>query len=223
MAQLIDIQPARSIGISRRALTGRVQVSAGGGLNFESSLERDWLLALDFSPDVISVREQPFTLTYESNGRTSKYTPDVLVQHVARSGAAVCYVYEVKFREDLIAEWQTLKPRFKACIAYCRARGWRFKIVTEKHIRGPFLKNAKFLRRYRSIDENPLVCKQLQYTFAALGETTPEALLAASYWDEEARLRALPQLWRMVANRVIQADLSDELTMTTRVWMNLNG
>jgi hypothetical protein len=223
MAKLANYVPVRKIEISRRALTGRVQSSGGGGLSFESSLERDWLLSLDSSPDVTAIREQPFTLIYLMDGRRLKYTPDVLAEHVTRTGCKRVIVYEVKCRDDLVAEWTNLRPRFKAAVAYCRARGWGFKIVTEEQIRTPFLQNAKFLRRYRAIEGDTLVRNQLLYTFKALGETTPQALLAASYWDEESQLKALPQLWKLVGERVIHAELNDPLSMSCRMWANPNA
>ena len=220
MAQLANFLPVRKIGNSRRALTGRVRAGEGGVLNFESSLERDWLMVLDFSTDVIAVREQPFTITYEWEGGTRKYTPDMLAEHVTKSGVPAVVIYEVKYHDELRTKWDELKPRFKALMTYCRSRGWRFKIVTERQIRTPFLQNAKFLRRYRAIDSNVSVRLQLLYTFKALGETTPEALLTAAYWDEDTRLRAIPQLWKLVAERKVLTDLADPLTMSSCIWVN---
>lgn len=220
MAQLANFIPVRKIGNSRRALTGRVRAGEGGMLNFESSLERDWLMVLDFSADVIAVGEQPLTITYEFEGRIRKYTPDILAEHLTKSGLPAVVIYEVKYQDELKAKWNELKPRFKALVNYCRSRGWRFKIVTEKQIRTPFLQNAKFLRRYRAIDTNTLVRLQLLYTFKALGETTPEALLTAAYWDEETRLRAIPQLWKLVAERQVLTDLANPLTMSSSIWVD---
>lgn len=223
MAQLANYVPVRKIGTSRRALTGRVRASEGGVLNFESSLERDWLMVLDFSRDVVAVREQPFTIAYDHKGSIRKYTPDMLAEHVTNSGLSAVVIYEVKYHDELETKWAELRPRFKALVNYCRTRGWRFKIVTEKQIRTPFLQNAKFLRRYRAIDTNEQVRLQLLYTFKALGETTPEALLVAAYWDEDARLRAIPQLWKLVAERDVLTDLSDPLTMSSCIWVNSNA
>src|SRR5947208_8398615 len=59
----------------------------GGNLQgspFESSLERDFLLLLDFDPDVEFYEEQPVKITYhDDRGRRRTYTPDVFVRYRA--------------------------------------------------------------------------------------------------------------------------------------------
>lgn len=183
---------------------------------FESSLERDWLRLLDFDPSVVALREQPFTIYYEADGRRTRYTPDVLVEY-SQDRRARTVVYEVKPLETLRSDWQLLRPRFKAAVKYCRAQGWQFRIVTERHIRTPRLANATFLRRYRAMA--PLLVKQaqLKYTATVLGPTTPQALLVAAYWPVDEQAQAIPALWQLVANGEIEADLNKPLTMATPI------
>jgi TnsA endonuclease C terminal len=128
-------------------------------------------------------------------------------------------VYEVKPLEDLRADWKLFRPRFKAAVKYCRERGWRFKIVTEREIRTPFVENAKFLRRYRNLPQQSMFGDQMLYTLKALGETTPQALLAAAYLYEEKRMAALPELWRLIACRQVGALLDEPLTMQSSIWL----
>lgn len=218
MARLSSNTPARELWTSRRSLTGRVTLADGGVAAFESSLERDWLLALDFDPGVHTIQVQPFSLHYEHNGATRRYTPDVRADYGLASGLATV-VYEVKPLEELQANWSTYRPRFKAAIRYCRGHGWRFKIVTERHIRTVLLDNAKFLRRYRVLPDQEICVQQLLYTLRALGKTTPQALLAAAYWAEESRMAALPMLWKLIATRRLGADLHVPLTMSAPIWL----
>lgn len=193
MARLSSDTPVRELRTSRRSLTGRVTLGDGGVAGFESSLERDWLLALDFDPRVQALQVQPFSLHYEHQGATRRYTPDVRADYRLESGVTTM-VYEVKPSEELRVNWLAYRPRFKAAIRYCRDHGWRFKLVTERHIRTALLDNARFLRRYRALpDQDPYV-QQLLYTLRALGTTTPQALLVAAYWSEESRMAALPML-----------------------------
>ncbi len=53
----------------------------------------------------------------------------------------------------------------------------------------------------------------------ALGPTTPQALLAGTYFSPESRLAALPMLWKMIACRQIDADLDSPVTMGSRIWL----
>ncbi|MGQ5255250.1 TnsA endonuclease N-terminal domain-containing protein [Xanthomonas arboricola] len=191
----------------------------GGGASFESSLERDWLLALDFDLRVQAIQVQPFSLHYQHEGVTRRYTPDVRADYRLATGVATV-VYEVKHSEELRLNWSAYRPRFKAAFCYCRDHGWRFKLVTERHIRTALLDNARFLRRYRALPEQDLCVQQLLYTLRALGTTTPQALLAAAYWAEESRMAALPMLWKLIATGRLGADLHVPLTMSAPIWLS---
>ena len=222
MARLSSDTPVRLLRTSRRSLTGRVTLGDGGVADFESSLERDWLLVLDFDPRVQALQVQPFSLHYEHQGVTRRYTPDVRADYRLGSGV-VTVVYEVKPSEELRANWSAYRPRFKAAVRYCRDHGWRFRLMTERHIRTALLDNARFLRRYRALPEQDLYVQQLLYTLHALGTTTPQTLLAAAYWAEESRMAALPMLWKLIANRRLGADLHVPLTMSAPIWLPGNS
>jgi hypothetical protein len=211
--------PVRTIGMNYRSVTGKVVLDAGRAASFESTLERDWLLCLDFDPDVEVILEQPFSLHYQIDGRELRYTPDVLAQYRERNGRVPVVVFEVKPYDELRLEFSKYRQRFKQMIRYCREREWRFKIVTERDIRTPYLHNAKFLRKYRKLSTQALYKDQLLYSLKALGPTTPQALLAMAYLPLEKRMAALPELWRMVALREIHAELNKPLTMHSAIWM----
>lgn len=217
--RLDSLVPVRSPGTSRRALTGRVSIEGAGRAGFESSLERDWLICLDFDPAVVVVREQPFSIFYESDARQLRYTPDVLAQYRLSGLELRTVVYEVKPLAELRADFAKYRTRFKKAIAFCRERGWQFKIVTEKQIRTAYLENAKFLRKYRGMPVQVLYRDQLLYSMRALGPTTPQALLALAYTYHEKRMAALTELWRMVANREIRTPLDASLTMHSPIWL----
>jgi len=215
MNRLSSTTPVRKLQNSRRALTGKVNLEAGGVAGFESSLERDLLLILDFDPNVVSLAEQPFSLTHIQDCAVRRYTPDAMAEYDRDTLPIV--VYEVKPLAVLREEWPILRPRFKAALAYCRARDWHFKIVTERHIRTPYLENAKFLRRYRALEPQLLRQAQLGYTASALGPTTPQALLAAAYWPKDEQALAIPALWQMVARGDFEIDLTVPLSMRTPI------
>lgn len=220
MARLGADSPVRPLRVSSRALTGKVTVTDGSA-GFESSLERDWLELLDFDRRVLEVSVQPFSIHHEVDGKKRRYTPDVMATYVAsdqRTKSEVV-VYEIKPAAELRARWTEYRPRFGAALRHCRALGWRFKIITEKHIRTPLLGNARFLRRYRRLAPQPVIAGQLRYMLKALGPTTPQALLAAAYWTKEPRMRALPVLWQMVLSGEVGAELDAPLTMRSAIWL----
>src|SRR6266699_1506223 len=75
--------PVRSVPKNYRSLTGLIPNTRTQSMTaFESSLERDFLLLLDFDPDVEFYEEQPVKITYhDESGRRRIYTPDVLVRY----------------------------------------------------------------------------------------------------------------------------------------------
>ena len=121
--------------------------------SFESTLERDYLLLLNFNSHVTSYDEQPVTIFWQdATNQDRSYTPDVLVRY----DNAISTLVEIKYRTELHEKWPELKPKFKAATAYCRQQGWRFKIITEVEVRGTALKNIKFLNGYRSFDSSDI-------------------------------------------------------------------
>lgn len=223
MTRLVAQPSKRKLRTSRRSLTGRVITGSDGPATFESSLERDWLIVLDFSPEIRAIQVQPFTLFYELGDETKRYTPDVLVEFGKPGQDNETTVYEVKYADELRNNWTKYKPRFKAALRYCKQNGWRFKIVNERHIRTPLLENARFLRRYRAQTTHQVTCEQLLFTMRALGQTTPHELLTAAFWSADSRLAALSMLWKMVACRQIAADLHRPLTMNSSIWLPKEG
>ena len=214
--------PARTIGTSRRAMRGEVQVK-GQPIAYESALERDLLITLDFIPTARDVRGQPATITYsDPTTRTRRrYTPDVAVRFdppiEPRYPGGL--IIEVKYRDDLFANWPTLKPKFRAACAYAAARQARFRILTEREIRTPLFHNIKFLRPYLGRPEHVGFEEKLIATLMAYEEATPEIVLLASFACEDNRMRALPTLWRLLAQGRIGADLTRPLTMTAPIWV----
>lgn len=223
MALLDSQRPARRLRPAVRGVTGKVAMPDGSSAGHESSLERDWLICLGMDRRISQLRrmervlEQPFTLYYDLDGKQRRYTPDIQADFSSGS-KRWSEVYEVKYRDDLKANWQKYKPRFKAAVGLCRAQGWRFRIITEQHVRGPLLENFRFLRRYATSPQQAAHAQVLMKTLRALGPTDPKTLLAAAWFDTEMQMAALAELWRLVALGAIQTDLNKPLTMRSQLW-----
>ncbi len=215
--------PVRTVPKNYRNLTGLVHSTRTQSSSmFESTLERDFLLLLDFDPAVARYEEQPVMVEYDdSDGRRHRYTPDILV-HYHRdsvSGSTLRPLLgEIKYRDDLRQHWVEYKPKFKAAYRYAKARGWRFQLITEREIRTPYLANVKFLRSYRRepIDESRLTL--IRETLGELQQADPGQLLAAITGDRWHQAELLPSLWHLVALTQVGAELSQPLTMRSRLW-----
>lgn len=144
--------PVRKIPKNYRSVTGLVASELNAKQTaFESSLERDFMLLLEFDPDVLFYEEQLVRIDYLSvDGQTRQYTPDILVTYRQTSTYTMLkppLLGEIKYRRDLFEQWQELKPKFRAARRYAKDRDWNIKIITEVEIRTPYLKNVKFLRQ----------------------------------------------------------------------------
>lgn len=216
--------PVRTIPKNYRSLTGLVPNSRTQSMTaFESSLERDFLLLLDFDPDVEWYEEQPVKITYpDVRGRRRTYTPDVLIRYRperVKKGRSKPDLCEVKYRDDLRQLWSEYRPKFRAAQRYARQQGWRFRLITERQVRTPYLENVKFLQSYRTLPVNDAYRTQLLSTLATLEATDPASLLAAVFEDRWQQAQLLPMLWQLVATRQIGTDLEQPLTMQSGLWL----
>lgn len=213
--------PVRKIPKNYRNVTGvAAHRKADGPAMFESTLERDFIALLEFDPSVETFEVQPLTLDWtDSNGKSRRYTPDVLAtfnlphRHRGRT------LYEVKYRDELRKDWQELRPKFRAAVHFTRIQGWRFKIITEVEIRTPYLDNAKFLLPFmRQGPAEEVHMDLLDEQLRHLHHSTPAKLMASVFQDEWNQARQLPTLWYLIGTRQIGVDLSTKLTMTSPIW-----
>jgi len=216
--------PVRTVPKNYRSLTGLVPNTRTQSMTaFESSLERDFLLLLDFDPDVEFYEEQPVKITYhDDRGRRRTYTPDVFVRYRTdrlQAQHTQPHLWEVKYRDDLRQHWAEYRPKFRVAQRYARQRGWRFRVVTERHIRTPYLDNVKFLRSYQPIPINERYRTQFLHALSALKETDPASLLTATSQDRWQQAQMLPMLWQLIAIREVSTNLAQPLTMQSRIWL----
>ena len=215
--------PVRTIPKSSRSLTGKViDFRSHRAVSFESALERDFYVLLDFDPAVIHFEEQPVTIAYHDPiGVRRTYTPDVLVHYhpeLIHPRHHRSVLYEVKYRDDLRAHWPDYHSKFKAARRYARTQGWVFRLITEREIRTPYLKNVTFLRQYQEREGDSGDRCRILDLLATQRETSPEMILASSSTDRWEQARLLPVLWSLIASGEIGVDLTAPLTMHSSIW-----
>lgn len=216
------LPPARKIGLGRRALAGIMPSQKQPGVEparFESSLERDFYVLLEFDLKVRRWEPQPVRIPV--CGGHPSYVPDVLVTYLdfdVWPQTERTVLYEVKQREELRDNWHRWKPRFKAARRYAQERGWSFRIITDREIRtGGLLWNAKFLLPYTHDEVADGVHTLLTKTLRHLGPTTPEKLVEHLAKDPWERATLLASVWAMVASRAFLCDLSRPISMQTEL------
>ena len=209
--------PVRRIGVQSRSVTGRMP----NGNRYESTLERDFMLLMQFDPAVDVYTPQPLTLTYcGEDGQSHRYTPDGLIEW--RSDRPVHdprpVLVEIKYREDVIGKWREWRARARAAKSFAAKRGWLFMIFTEREIRTPALENATFLLPYLCRESAPEMEQWLLDRLTELVETTPRDLVGALYRDKWNQAALIPVMWRLLAERRIGFDIAQVLNMRTVIW-----
>ena len=131
-------------GVMERA-TGRLASRiAIGPAEWESQLEKDAFLHLEFSKNIKSYRVQPYIVEYDGEGRTIRTYPDI--ERIDSDGTATIIQIKLKKTYDKHLE----NPRFRNEGALFQSFGWKYRVLTEVEIRiEPRLSNLKLLFHYR--------------------------------------------------------------------------
>ena len=214
---------ARKIKSNHRSMTGAIPSNKEHYMRyFESSLERDFYLILEFDLNVRSYQEQPLRIEYvDSKGKIRSYIPDVLVKFRDDIEPAIDmqpWLCEIKYKDDLERNHHKYKEKFEAARTYSEKQGWEFRIVDERDIRTTHLENVKFFMGYRNIQMNNDGTMLLDMLHQ-LRETDPASILAAMTDNKWRRAEIMTQLWHLISVRMIGADLNIPFNMKSRIWV----
>ncbi len=197
--------PVRKIPKNYLFVTGAYASKKNKSMDgFESLLEKDYYMLLDFDSTVKSFDVQPVKIPVP--GAAKKYVPDVLVKfhpdpvtgEIRRNELA-----EVKTTADLTRNAEKYAPKFASAQQYAKDHEWDFRIVTEKEIRGPRLSNLKFLRAYRNVQvTNDQKNTVLDFVRTADGSSSSTKILESLAPSDDDKLKWLPVLWSMVVTSV---------------------
>lgn len=139
----IDWIPARKITAKEEGNRGIFPSNKvpSGIVEYESCLERDFLLLCSHDPSVRKFQHQPITINYKDRqGKERKYTPDVYVEYTNGSNA----LYEVKFSAEVAQNRNKYMERWNEAARWGNERGMSFSVITEREIRTPRWGNVWF-------------------------------------------------------------------------------
>ncbi|TKA04856.1 TnsA-like heteromeric transposase endonuclease subunit [Actinacidiphila oryziradicis] len=179
-------------------------------VGYESWVERDAAMALDFDPVVVALASQPFRLAWSDGDRDREHTPDYFARLVDGTGVVV----DVR-PEDLVDEATAEVFAFTAKV--CEAVGWQFRQVGD--LDQPYRVNLRWLARYRHLRcQSEPVAERLREVFAE-----PLPLFAGAELVGD-RLAVLPVLYHLLWRHELAADLSaSPLGADTVVGLSIRG
>jgi TnsA endonuclease N terminal len=211
----------RRLKKSHQNVTGRFYSTLLNRLvQFDSLLERDFILLLDMHPVVRWFAEQPLKIRMCHEGGGEKfYVPDFLVEfHGGRflgRKALRPWIVETKCSSDLRENWSKLRPKFRAGVREARKRDCLFRIVTDSRLLTADLANARFLRRYLNVDITPDAIESVVRTVRMTGRTTIGNLSSETMAPVE---QVDPAVWVAIAKRLIAAEFGKPFGPETMVW-----
>jgi len=205
-----DVEPVRRFHFEKglRSFAGWWWFATTGcHVGFESWLERDHVMLMDFDPEITGLSSQPFWLHWRDDEGSRRHAPDFF----ARRADGTALVIDVR-PDDRIGGRDA--GAFGVTARACAIAGWEFRRVGEcDQVR---VANVRWLSRYRHSR-----CAAPAGTVEALLEVfrQPRPLFAGAAMAGE-RLRVLPVLFHLMWQRALAADLAGALLDAgTMVWL----
>lgn len=209
----------RQIRPTRRSVSGCYAFRGKTSIQYESTLERDFLIRHEFFLNVIDIIPQPVQIPFVSNnGRSFTYTPDFLVSFRSTefNDSPIKYMLvEVKPTNEWQQNWRSWSAKWKAARRYAKQRGWSFRIVDESRIRDPILENIRSLERYKRLNCDQHQSRQLLLRLKNKGASTFQELLSS----DSATSEDFTLIKHLLAVRLIDCDISKPLDNFTLMWV----
>ena len=217
------VAQTRRIRGNRRSVTGVYAFRGHEPVEYESTLERDFLIRQEFSLSVAQVIAQPCQIPFRMpDGREFTYTPDYLVYF--RLGWAPYLrcpkplLVEVKPRSEWRQHWRKWLPKWKAAYRHAQEQGWEFHIHDESRIRDQALANIVFLQRYVRMDFPVEESNWVVEGVRQIGSASFDHILAR-HFPGMYRAEGIAHLWHLLAIRRLDCDMSLQLSHKTDLWV----
>jgi hypothetical protein len=165
----------------------------GRHVEFESWLERDHLMLLDFSPQVTAFAAQPFWLSWSVGGKRRRHAPDFFARLADGRGVVV----DVR-AEDRIADSDA--EAFAATAAACESVGWVYRRVGA--LDAVRVANIRWLAGYRHGR-----CLRAEHRIRLMEVFARPRPLLEGAQEVSDRLSVLPSLFHLMWSGTLSADL----------------
>ncbi|WP_408034619.1 TnsA endonuclease N-terminal domain-containing protein [Tenacibaculum aestuarii] len=210
----------REIKLKKFSLSGQITSQKNNSIiQFESSLERDYSILLEFQPNIKCYLEQPMIINYKEGKRGRKYIPDFFVQEL--DSEINGRVVEVKYQKELFEKRDILKCKFEAARKFCFENNLKFEVVTENEIRTEYLKNCKFLWKYRFNNSviNWTDIDLILYLFEEKEKVTPNQIMELTK-DDFKKAELLYLTWFLLSSGYVSCNMNKLINMNTILWID---
>lgn len=201
-------------------------------VQFESTLERDFIYLIEYDSSVEEYVEQPVTINYfDRTGKHRRYTPDFYVRY--KDSDRKDELIEIKYHKYLLENSLLLNIKFEAAREFCENNNLIFKVLTEKDIREKdpiYLKNIIFILGYRDLFE---ILETSEYLpdrlsreldilinrLSELGKSPISKLLSSFDFDDWKSAEYLYYIWYLISKRYVGCNLHQQLNINSLIWV----
>jgi hypothetical protein len=184
--------------------------TTGGHVGFESWLERDHVMVMDFDPGITGIASQPFWLHWrDEDGRARRHAPDFFARRADGRGLVV----DVRPDDRIPAKDAGV---FRMTAMACGQAGWEFRRAGT--IAPVVRANVRWLSRYRHqrCRREPAAAELLE----AFAPGRPLLAGAAQVGDPVA---VLPVAYHLLWRRELACDMSVLLGSASMAWRTPAG
>lgn len=181
---------------------------------FESVLERDFYMLLEFDDNVVLYAEQPITINYKyKDGSNRKYTPDCIVNYVDRTEK----YFEVKYKSDIDNDIE-LSEKLQFLKSYFNEEySSKLKVFTDEDFSKVYLDNLKFLYKFAFFEENKEKLEVINQVLNSVDNIKVKDLITKLENNSFNKLQWLPHVWKYIFLHNNVVNLYEKLTMNTLV------
>lgn len=161
---------------SFRGISGHFYSKINGKIRFDSSFEFCYLLDCDFKN--INTKRCTERLLYTINNNTKYYKPDFI------ENEEILKEIKSSYTKNKYQTKEELKQKKKVALKYCREKGYKFRLLTEKEIK--FLRKLRFLPYLLTIfQQNKAIVlyKQRTYTIVLSNKFYAKAQKVYEKWN----------------------------------------
>lgn len=200
-------------------------------IQFESSLERDFIYLCEFDNNIIRYIDQPTKIEYiDSKGKKRIYTPDFLVEY--KKNQKQSDIIEIKYSNYLSKNSHLYEEKFHHARLYCKKNALTFSVLTEKDIREgqkSYLTNISFLLKHRETigrsksslhnDIDIEISLNLIKELRLKNKTSINDLLETYSSKYITDRDPLYYIWFLISNNYISCNLKELLTKNSLIWV----
>ena len=174
---------------------------------FESELEFDFFIYLEFEHRDCVFMSQPYSVEYKIDGKKRRYTPDFLLEHDGQ-------ITLIEIKHSKQTESEVFQHKTKVLEDFFAAEGKSFVVITEDDIRiGHRAQNLRFLRPVLNLPEPSVqwgkVLTKLP-TFHGSVITLQDTLCKLGFDPSIAR--------QAIAHRILDCDLTQKWDALMLSW-----